>query len=758
MLPKVKKVCLAFISVGSFFILFLPLFVYKNVMYPYIFSKMIVFQILVEIIFVAWLFLAIYDKRYRPNFKNPLILTLTIFLSILILTAAVGVDFSRSFWSTQERMTGILAFVHFYLWFLVLSSTLKKWEDWRKLIFISLLCSFSVGLYGLAQRLGLDFVLRPNYPQMSATLGNPIYLAVYSMLHLFLTVFLFLKEKKPFRRGVALGFVFFNLGIIFLTASRMVIMASITSFLILGGYLLFNLSRYWIKFIFIPIFILLILALIGGLIFLQTQKGKPWIYQTPLLMYRFVYLSENIENRIIPWQAGWQGFLERPISGWGWENFHIIFNKYLKPKVYRWGEENSWFDKSHNQIIDVLSLTGIVGLISYLLIWIAIFYLLFKEIKKEQESQSRLSLIALTLLFLSYFLQNLTVFDTPGPLIIFYFSVAMIYFITQPQINISPEKSQTLPKKFQTDPKLKIQNSKQFSQSILILFFLIILPIMIYNFNLKPLYASQTAVKGFRLSQIDLKAGLEFYQKSLSVNTFINPEVRSLLIESFVKNQNKVQDEKTKREMIKFILFELEKNIQEHPRDVRYWIQLGQFYISAGMTEGKKEWLDKAEMAFEGAKKLSPQRQQVYFGLINTNLLKNDLETALNLAKEVVQLDPEVGDSRKALGVVYLRQGKFSEAINELEEADKKIDLYSDPLLILSWSNAYYQIDNLKRAIEIVEKAKGLHPNYVEIYTHLAVLYQKVGEKKKALEMVNKAVELKPSLKEEAEQFLQLLK
>lgn len=736
---------------GIFLILFLPLFVYKGVMYPYIFSKMIVFQILVEIIFIFWLFLAINDKNYRPNFKNPLVLTLTIFLGILILTALNGADFYRSFWSTSERMTGVLAIFHFYLWFLISTSTLKKWKEWRKLIWASLICSFLVGLYGLCQKLGLKFLLKADdIWRLSSTLGNPIYLGVYSMLHIFLAGFIFFHDKVKKWRGLAILFLTINFLIMLLTASRGVILSFVLSFFFFLIFLNLFLFSKKIKIFFVPFFILFFLIFISGIIFFPIKQKSSWINKTPIFIQRL--MNFNFQDRILAWQIGWQGFLEKPFFGWGWENFNIIFNKYFEPKVYRWGEENTWFDKSHNQLIDILALTGIFGLVSYLSIWLVLFWLLLKKYQKAISKtidhnllkESVVPLVILGLMFFAYFVQNLTVFDTPAPLIIFYFSLGLVYFSTSDDSTLQI-----------SDKKEKLKNENRVPWPTFLLLAIIFLPLIIYEFNLKPFLASQKAIQAFKLSRINLKAGLEIYKKSLSFGTFINPEVRILLTESFIKNQMVVQDEKTRQEITKFILSELEKSVHEHPKDARYWLNLGQFYTFISRTE--EEYLDKAEEAFLEAKRLSPKRQQVYFGLINTKLLKNDLESALNLAEEVVKLDPVVGDSHKALGIVYLRRGDFQKAINELEEAEKIIDLYNDSRLILSWSTAYYRMGNLKQAIKIVERVKERDPNNIQIYTHLATLYKEAGEKEKAIETIERILELDPSLKDEVEFFLKSL-
>lgn len=206
-----------------------------------------------------------------------------------------GVDISRSFWSSQERMTGVLTIIHFWLWFLILTSTFKEWKDWQKLIWASLIACFLVGLYDLGQKMGLKFLLKETDVRMGATLGNPIYLGTYSMLHIFLIGFLFLKDKKWLWRGLEIFLLIFNLIIVFLTASRGVLVAFSPVFLFFIIYSIFVLSSKKIKLILAPIFILLIIFIISGTIFLQTQKYKSWIKNTPLFIRRtFHFLSFSL--------------------------------------------------------------------------------------------------------------------------------------------------------------------------------------------------------------------------------------------------------------------------------------------------------------------------------------------------------------------------------------------------------------------------------------------------------------------------------
>lgn len=750
MFESLEKIFLKAVYLTSCLILFLPLFVYKKVVYPYIFSKVIVFQIIVEIIFAFWLILMVYKKEYRPNFKNPIVLTLTIFIAVLILTALTGVDPYRSFYSTQERMTGVLTMIHFWLWFLILITVLKNWEDWRKLIWVSLIFSFLVGLYGLGQKIGLKFLLQETDIRMSSTLGNPIYLGVYSMLHIFLAIFLFIKEKK-FLKWLALFLTFFNLLVMIFSASRGVFLALFLSLFFFLIYLILSLPSKKSRVSFITIFILLIVIFGFFYYFFQTPKLTSIKSKMPFYLYRFLdfkTLTSSFDQRTIPWQIGLKGFKERPIFGWGWENFNVFFNKYFEPRIYRWGEEGTWFDKSHNQLIDILSLTGIIGLISYLFFFGTIFWLLSKKWleKFEYTRTTRMGLFVLGLMFFAYFIQNLTVFDTPAPLIIFYFSLSLTYFITQNtdlNINKKIEKSKT-------NPRLKTQNLKQVPLPILIFLIIIFLSLALYEFNFKPFFASKEAIKGLAFSQVNPKIALDYFKKSLSKNTFINPEVRLLMMKNFVEKKEMIKDEKTWQEITEFLISEMKKNIKEHPNDVRYFIYLAQFYNFINQP-------DEAEEILIQAKKLSPKRQQIYFNLVDSKILKGEKEEAIKIAKQAVNLDPEVGEAHKILALTYFKNNDFKNGLLELEEAEKRIDIYTDTQTTLYIAISYFKAGNLKKAIEVSEIARSRDPKNVLVYTHLASLYKEAGEKEKAIEMAKKAVELDPSLAQEAEIFIKSL-
>jgi len=757
MSKKLEKICLFIIRLGSYLILFLPLLVYPRTLYPYIFGKIIIFRILVEIIFATWLFLAVYKREYRPDWKNPLVLSLTIFIAILVLTMFTGVDPQRSFFSTQERMTGVLTICHFWLWFIVLTSTLKAWKDWRNFIWASLACAFLVGLYGLGQKIGLKFLLKSDI-RISATLGNPIYLGVYSMLHLFLAGLLILKEKKWLPRVLLIFLLIFNFLILILSQSRGAVIA-LAFGLFLFFIFLWSLSPPSKKRLIFVIFLISIMILISFYWWLRTEKGKIWGYKhLPQPLIRLVYyLLSGPEQRIIPWQIGIKGFLERPIFGWGWENYQIIFNKYFKPEIFLWGEASIWFDRSHNQVIDLLALTGGVGAAAYLAVFGTIFWLLLRKKRGLRRIKADLSVnlresallcVILVCLFLAYFIQNLFVFDTPAPLIVFYFGLALTYFVTKnTDLDIKPNLEES-----------KIRNSKpgtNFPLPILIFLIIIFLPRSIYEFNLKPFNQSKLAVRAIAISKNDFSLGLYFYQKALKESSFANPEIRVQLAKSVVEYGTKGEaDEELFKKAIEFTISQLEKSHQEHPNDVRYMLYLSKFYNLASKKD--KTYLDKSEKLLEQALNLAPHRQDLLWEMGKVKLLQERFSESLNYYRKALLFEPRIAESWWNLGLAYLWQGSFNQGHRAIKKALAAGFNYQsqNPSVLLFIADSYARIKNFSEAISFCNLALKLNPENLEAMVRRTIYYSANHDKEGVKKSLEELRTLSPETAQELEKIL----
>jgi len=169
--------------------------------------------------------------------------------------------------------------------------------------------------------------------------------------------------------------------------------------------------------------VFLILVIVG--VGLYAVRNTPYVQNLPEGRLLQISLSDSTaQTRFWVWDEAWKGFLDRPIFGWGPENFTPVFDKYFNPNFYVPGQSSeTWFDRAHSIYFDYLVETGLVGLISYLAIF-AVFYWglvkkAFKNRKAPHEGQpevhhktaTNIQIGLLLALPLAYLIQGVAIFD-----------------------------------------------------------------------------------------------------------------------------------------------------------------------------------------------------------------------------------------------------------------------------------------------------------------------------------------------------------
>ncbi|MBZ9577519.1 hypothetical protein KJA13_00565, partial [Patescibacteria group bacterium] len=124
-----------------------PFIVAKNLFFPFVSGKAYLFRLLILLCFLFWVALIIKQPRYRPNFKNLLVISTLLFLAGLIITGFLGVGVSRSFFSNFERADGVIQFGFWVLYFLMLISVLKSKKDWQMFLATFLIVAFIISGY-----------------------------------------------------------------------------------------------------------------------------------------------------------------------------------------------------------------------------------------------------------------------------------------------------------------------------------------------------------------------------------------------------------------------------------------------------------------------------------------------------------------------------------------------------------------------------------------------------------------------------------
>lgn len=391
---------------GLYFLLLTPLFFQQSLMNPLITLKTLILQAVIEILFACYLWLIIFYPEYRPRL-NVLSMSLLVLLGALILSAVFGVNWHRSFWSVPERMTGVFLWLHLAVLFFILISLREK-VHWIKYLSFSTVVSFFVALFPVVQLIFPDIFFEKITGRLTGTLGNAIFLGIYLLFHVFLGSWLAAHFFKRGRKLLADFFgiiVGFDLLVIFLTETRSVFLGLIIGFLFLTSSYLYKAYRnhgIYKPHVSYLIYSLLVLLVVFGLFFFFTRNQLFW--QSVPLFNRFAGQGLNIFGpRLFAWKAAGQSFLEKPLLGWGWENFYYAFNKYYDPHLLKFGFGETYFDRPHNVYLEFLATTGLLGLLAYL--WL--LATAFKQTCRLSEGRQWFQA-----LLIAYMVYNFFAFDT----------------------------------------------------------------------------------------------------------------------------------------------------------------------------------------------------------------------------------------------------------------------------------------------------------------------------------------------------------
>src|SRR3990167_8913720 len=316
------------VKYGLYAILLTPLIFWPRALYAFMTPKFILFKVLVEIVFAAWLILKIIDFRNRGIFdfgnqlffrKNYILLALLGFMAVSFISAILGVDFSRSFWGIGARMTGLFAELHFLAWFLVLVSISKS--GFRS----STSKSLDVGLresmpdFDIAQYLNFSFfialaVAATAFYQNtqwalawgSTVFNNPTFVAPYLIFHFFWGLYNIRNVRnrasniKSWFFGGGVVFIFF---VILLGQVRGAILGLFAGILLLGFLLIF--SRIFgrrFKIALSAAFTLLFIGIFSLWIFKDSQFIQNPNFSILKRLTSFSLSEATAQTRILTWK------------------------------------------------------------------------------------------------------------------------------------------------------------------------------------------------------------------------------------------------------------------------------------------------------------------------------------------------------------------------------------------------------------------------------------------------------------------------
>lgn len=717
-----KDILQGVVFVGLFLIPFLPIYVENDFFFPYITGKNFGFRIIVEVIFASWILLALYDENYRPKF-SWILTAFAGFLGVMAVANAFGAYPLQSFWSNFERMDGWMTLVHLFMFIAVAGSVLTTKKLWSYFFHVSVAVATLVALHGLAQYFGVIEGPASSRIRIDSRLGNAAYMAVYMLFHIFIVFWLFVRSKVRLHQMLYLLVAAILAITLLFTGTRGTFLGFVGGTAVAVAYVaLFG--RAYPQLRKAAIIACIAMAVLAGGFFVM--KDSTFV-QNNLALARIanIDLGRDLVVRGTIWSMAWEGVKERPILGWGQSNFNFVFNKEYDPSLYA---AESWFDRTHNIVLDWLIAGGVLGLLTYFLIFFAALYYLFWQPLFEKNEDPRFNVLergVLLGLLAGYLVHNLVVFDN----IISYIFYGSILALVHAHVSTPFKKLASV----NVNPQLLSQ--------MVVPLVVLVTGASVWFLNAPGIGAAADIIDA--MTQQTVEARLREFHSALERHSFADQEIVEQLAQqamNVVRNPNITEDEK--RAITQRAELELLRLIEEKPGDARLYAFLTSFYRSIGALPQAREQAAKA-------RELSPKKQAIIIEQAVIEIQAGDNEKAREYLKTAFELDESNTQARVLYAALLVGMQRGEEASALI--TDEYFEAFALNDFALSMADQGGDRELLVRMLEV---RTAQQPEVAQNHASLAFIYYEMGEIDKAIEVLKNAGEKIPTFTKSAECFI----
>lgn len=677
------RTCIFLVLLTPLIVTTQPLPQEMHTFYPYIVGKALYSRFLILIAVALWLILIINRTEYRPK-KSWIMSIFTIFLLGSLLASLLGTGPTRSFWSTFERMQGMVDLIHWFAFVLVAVSVFREVASIRRVLQINVFVSLIVALLGVSQKYGIEI---PGFPylmmdgllRVDSTLGNPTFIGAYMMVSILISGAFLVQSlrklpilndwHKAFKGDVAvrkslllpipwITVIGINFWVLMMAGARGALFG-----LAIG--LLFCIVTYIIKDknkrirLSAAVILAFMLAITLLFVFGKNSSFVERMAQTNRMVAMLSILGEEEDSYSIRRELidiGLQSFVQRPLLGWGPENFYVAYDANVTADAF--SKMAATVDAPHNKVIEELATKGLVGFIPYISIWILIGIVYIRYLRYRENVHWDLA-VFLAAASLGYFVQNLFLFDTASTSLQFYLllSAAVLF----EQLSLSKDKFEDnskvqasgilnsgiiklgLNKRFRFAARLVHESNSIWRMPEFHIPLILALFVLVYVFSIHFPFASSHHMR--RALDQPLTVIERIYTYDLAIKKFpaLGTYPRIYLF-MYLSDGWRVFNDDERTAAIYIGQKEFADGIKAEPRNWRIYLGACRLYQSA--SEEHPELLELCNEYLDEAYSIAPERIEIYEARARQYLIEGNILAAQATLNEYLEMNP---DSRHLL-------------------------------------------------------------------------------------------------------------
>lgn len=637
-------------------VLCVPL-VFTVYMYPsHAAPQTFLFRALVEGMLALYLILLLKNSAYAPKL-SPLFWAVTAFMGAYVVSSLFGVNPVRSFFSNFDRHWGFITIVHFYIFFLVLSSVFREKKQWQAVLGASVGVSVLVAVYGVYQ------LLFQEVGRIYSTIGNPAFLSTYLLLNAAIAWWCAGDKELPlFARRMFLAAACGTAAVSLLTGTRAALLAFVA-----GGVVAFAGYFFWRKrgeiqalqrfFLYVTIAI----AIGAGALFVF---GRGDLAQK-MGLDRLIHISASdvtAQTRLHAWSAAINGARAMPFLGAGPENFNVVFNTYFNADFYAVERSETQFDRAHNIFLEVLATMGIVGFLAYLGMFVVFLYVIHAERKAERITARDAALFAAFIA--AYFVQGFFSMDALTTLLPIFLIFA--YFARGLEKDKRSQNAASL------NGFSDIGAVGAILFSVLLVCWFVNVRSALANIAFSNADAADKAMHAV-IPEETLKTALDSYTKALSYGVYGQETVRdgfTGFAVRFYQTFGNGAPAEFKEKVLPKALIEAKENVRRNPYNYLYYADLAKVYnVSYVATKHADADIEKT---IADAQVLAPQRLEVPFALAQLALVKGNFTEAIERSNDGIARSPYIVDFYHIAFLGYSITGDEEHAFQILDAGVQK--------------------------------------------------------------------------------------
>jgi len=673
------------------------------------------------------------------------------FLLVTLLSTLSSLQPQLSFLGSYERQQGLQTIWSYLIFFIILVIFCQEKLFLRKLLMAVNFSAAIMCLYGLLQLFGLDFLhwSESSSFRIFSTLGQPDFFGHFLVVMLPITIYSLIFISKKLTARV----LFTILGIIELvclifTYSRGAWLALVVA---LGLALLISLWHFGKRFLtyslmVIVVFSIIFLAWPSTRSFIASKASNDNLNVISRVASVFDFNSGSTSIRLKYWQAAFKIFKEAPLGrqlfGFGPETEASVFVQAYQVDWGYYERLNSFPDRAHNFILDILLQFGVFGFVSLGLLVLAATKPLIKGLKNSQGEDYWLRLALITAL-LAYTVNNFFSFSLVSMSMILYLLLALAFIVGT---NFSGNK------------EVKIPLFQPISRWLIGVFAGLFLLILFFTYNIKPLIADHYYMQVKKAEAVNNCRGvLDNMEKVMtwySLSTFYQRIYLFHNINCF----SAVNSAASRQQIVRNILEEATSLV---PREINFYslMDLAHTYSILGYYVNS-DYYKIAEKYYQKLLLINKNITVTYQDYGRLRLWQGRFSEARQLFTQGLAVTPPLAQAipssehtktiarqlayfHDLIGLSYFNEKDFTKAMIEDKEA-----LIIDPTLTSSYqqlADIAYQNKDLNLAIDYNKQAFKIEQNNSLWPLALAQLYLAKGEKITALSYATIAKDLEPA-------------